>query len=101
MAVDVLTDRLAAGLSVYIENYLVDKNGGKWGLKPSYTVDYEISDITELDKYMGADNYWSHIILESGHISDLPEYLQKLVRQYSPRFFADYPQYKNNPYFID
>lgn len=101
MAVDVLTDRLAAGLSTYIENFLMAKNGGKWGLKPSYTVDYEISNISELDKYMDADNYWLHIILGSGHISDLPEYLQELVRQYSPRFFADYPQYKNDKYFID
>lgn len=101
MVVSVLTDRLAAGLSIYIENYLLSQNASGWSLKPSYMVDYKIDDIDELDKHTGTDEYWLHIILGSERISDLPEYLQKLVRQYLPRFFADYPQYINNKYFID
>ena len=101
MDVGTLTDRLAAGLSLYIENYFIAKDSGLLGLKPTYAVDYEIANISELSQYMDIDNYWVYIITGSGHISDLPEYLQGLVKQYAPRFFEDYPQYKSNPYFIE
>ena len=101
MVVETLTDRLAAGLCLYVENYFIAQDGGKLGLKPSYKVDYEIHNIDNLYKHTNIDDFWVHVITGSKHISELPVCLQELVRQYLPRFLKDYPQYKDNPYFID
>ena len=92
MDTGVLWDRLAGGLQEYVENYYLYESQSK--IKPSYDVDYEIECLDELQKHTSVDDYWLHQISGCKHINDLPTYLQKLVIQYLPRFFKDYPEYK-------
>lgn len=92
MDIGVLWDRLAGGLQEYVENYCLYKNQSK--IKPSYDVDYEIECLDELQKHTSVDDYWVLQIAGCEHINNLPIYLQKLVIQYLPRFFKDYPEYK-------
>lgn len=92
MDIGALWDRLAGGLQEYVENYCLYKNQSK--IKPSYDVDYEIECLDELQKHTSVDDYWVLQIAGCEHINNLPIYLQKLVIQYLPRFFKDYPEYK-------
>ena len=92
---NVIFDRLASGLALYVENYSIVNSTSKFKLEPSYPVDYEIESIEELQKYTDVDNYWLHLIANCNSINELPEYLKKLVIQYLPRFFKEYPQYED------
>lgn len=89
-----LWDRLAGEVSVYIDNYIVAKNGGgKFHLKPSYPVDYKIEDIDKIISARSIDEYYVHVISGCKNINELPEPIKKLVIQYLPRFFAKWPEY--------
>ena len=100
--IDLLWDRLAGALMIYVENYMFCKSAcGKGGLKlsPTYNVDYEIEEeiISELSRsHENGDlrNIWYNKIDACRNINDLPLYLKKLVEQFLPRFLSEYPQYK-------
>ena len=94
MNIDVLWDRLAGCFKLYVENYELKKYGSTFNLKPSYEVDYEI-DLDVLKKYTDdIDNYWAHLIGGCRNINNLPNDLKELVLQFLPRFFEQFPQYK-------
>lgn len=99
--IDVLFDRLAGGLMLYVENYYLHKSQNK--ILPSYKVDYEISKdiISEIEKSTQSNNIdeiWYHKISGCKNINELPDYLKELITQYLPKFFKEYPQYKNSEY---
>lgn len=99
--VSVLFDRLAGGLRGYVENYYLHKSQSK--ILPSYKVDYEISKdiINGIEKSTQSENMddmWYLKISGCTNIDELPDYLKKLIVQYLPRFFKEYPQYKNSEY---
>ncbi len=96
---DMLWDRFAGALAVYVENYLL-KSGdeGSFGLKPSYEVDYEIADeiIDFLQKTLetsGIENRWSFQIAACKNINELAPQLKQLAVQFLPKFLKQYPQY--------
>lgn len=97
---DILWDRLAGTLNIYVENFLIYRSGGgKHKLSPSYNVDYEIEEeiISEVSgSYENGDiqSIWYIQVSACRNINDLPLYLKKLVKQFLPRFFQDYPQYQ-------
>ncbi len=99
--IDILWDRLAGTLKIYVDNYLICKSGGgKRKLSPSYNVDYKIEEeiISELLKsHENGDiqNIWYLKIGACRDINELPLYLKKLVEQFLPRFLSDYPQYQD------
>ena len=103
-AIDVLFDRLAGGLMLFVDNYFLSKasydENTRFKIQPSYNVDYEISEeiIKELEKSCegGIDEIWYHYISSCRNINDLPDYLQKLTILYLPKFFKQYPQYENH-----
>ena len=70
MNIDVIWDRLAGCFKLYVENYELKK----------YTDDI--------------DNYWAHLIGGCRNINNLPNDLKELVLQFLPRFFEQFPQYK-------
>lgn len=96
---DVLWDALAGMLMIYVDNYLLKKNGGgKLKLQPSYEVNYEISEeiIAELKKTLKGENVsdiWYMKIAGCRNINELPLQFQKLIMQFLPRFYEEYPQY--------
>lgn len=93
---DVLWDRLAGGLQIYVENYYLKiTGGGKLKLQPSYNVDYVIEDIDLLKKHNEINDYWVFKIGGCRNINELPVFLRKLVVQFLPRFFQEYPQYRD------
>ncbi len=100
----ILWDRLAGALMLYVENYFLSKasysNDSRFKLQPSYEVDYEISEdiIAGLQQSVeigNIDEIWQHKICVCDNINNLPDYLQKLVIQFLPKFFSQYPQYQN------
>lgn len=91
---NVLWDRLAGEITIYVENYLIKQSGGgKFHLKPSYPVDYEIDDIDKILSDSSLDGYYAHKISGCKNINELPNDIKKLVIQYLPRFFARWPEY--------
>ena len=88
----VLWDRLAGGLLVYVENYLLAKAGGK--MKPSYPVDYEVANAEKLLSDRTIDDFFAYKVVECRDVNLLPEDLKKLVLQYLPKFYDTYPEYK-------
>ena len=105
-AVDILFDRLAGTLMLYVDNYFLSKSiyrkDTKFKIQPSYEVDYEIPEeiLEELKKSItkdDMDNIWFHLISGCRDINDLPDYIQKLIIMYLPRFIAQYPQYQDHP----
>lgn len=98
-AIDILWDRLAGTLQIYVENYLLQKGSHEHfnHFKPSYSVDYKIENIEELFQDMSLDGYWGFQIAGCRDINTLPPHLQALVIQFLPRFFEQYPEYKNAP----
>lgn len=100
---EVILDRLAGGLMLYVENYTLAKNKNnrnKLKLGPSYAVDYEIApEVLELlqESCKGSvSEVWYHQISGCQDINELPEYLKNLVIQYLPRFFEEYPEYADD-----
>ena len=92
---DVLWDRLAGGVQIYVENYIISQHAaGRYPVKPSYPVDYKIDDIEEITADTSLDGYFAHKISRCRDASELPIYLKKLVKQYLPRFFDAYPEYR-------
>ena len=56
---------------------------------------YEIN-LEVLEKYTeSVDNHWVHLIGGCKDINDLPNDLKEQVVKCFPRFFEEYPQYKN------
>ncbi len=101
---NVLFDRLAGTLMLYVENFFLNQatynDDMKIKVQPSYKVDYEISEdiilgLKESALSNNIDNIWYHKISGCKNINDLPEYLIKLIVQFLPRFFEQYPQYTN------
>lgn len=92
MYYEVLWDRLAGGLLIYVQNYLLAKSGGK--IKPSYAVDYEVANADKLFLDQTVDSFFAHKIAECRDVNSLPEDLKTLVFQYLPRFYEMYPEYK-------
>ena len=95
---NVLFDRLAGGLLIYVENYLLHNSKGK--ILPSYAVDYEIPQdiISEIEKSTlsnNKDDIWYLKVSGCKNINELPMYLQNLIIQYMPKFLEQYPQYEN------
>lgn len=101
---DILWDRLAGTILIYVENYAMQKKiderekTGKKGysdelpfLKPSYPVDYEIENVEQFRD----DEPWALEISKYQNINDLPGSLKKLVIGYLPRFFKDFPEYRD------
>ena len=98
---NVLFDRLAGGLILYVDNYYLHKAKGK--ILPSYKVDYKISKdiITQIEKSLTSgnmDDIWYHKISKCKSVKELPDYLKELTAQYLPKFFDEYPQYKSSKY---
>lgn len=99
--IDILWDELAGQLIIYVDNYFLKKNsGGKLKIQPSYEVNYEISEdiIDELQKAVEKGNIsdiWYLKIAGCRNINELPLYCKKLVLQFLPRFFSEYPKYKD------
>ena len=94
----VLWDRLAGGIKIYVDNYILskrEKSGNRILIEPSYPVDYEIQNLEQIVSCDSAENYFLHRICECRNINDLPVELKELVSQYLPRFFAEYPKYKD------
>ncbi len=90
---------------LYVDNYFLSQasnnENSKFKVQPTYKVDYEIPEeiINELKKSYENDDInkiWCHLISGCRNINDLPDYLQKLVIMYLPRFFKQYPQYKDH-----
>lgn len=96
---DVLWDRLAGMLMIYVDNYLLKKNGGgKLKLKPSYEVNYEIPEeiLAELQKTLESGDIseiWYIKIASCRNINELPSQFQRLIVLFLPRFYKEYPQY--------
>lgn len=100
--VKVLFDRLAGCLKIYVENYQLENNGGGvFHLQPSYPVDYEISQdiLNAIEQSYGGktDDIWYIKISSCQSVRELPNYLQELISQFLPKFFEQFPQYKNAP----
>lgn len=90
----VMWDRLGGLLVEYVENFLLKKyNNTKFSLEPTYTVDYEIKDIDRLFSQTSSSDYWVLKIMACENINQLPLHLKKLVIQFLPRFFEEYPEY--------
>ncbi len=68
---------------------------GTFGIWSENKVDYTIPDIEKLFEDTSIENYWVFKIAACKNINDLPEQLKELVIQYLPRFFAQYPKYKD------
>ncbi len=95
---EILWDRLAGMLMIYVDNYFIKKSGGRLKIQPSYEVDYEISEsiLKEISKTPSEEDrgkIWYHGIAACRDINDLPETLQELVVQFLPKFFQEYPMY--------
>lgn len=98
MYYSILWERLAGGIKLYVENYILSKEQSQQGgfnLKPSYVVDYEIQNLDNILFMQSLEDYYVHIIIGCRNINDLPLDLRNLAEQYLPRFFADYPEYKD------
>lgn len=96
----ILFDRLAGTIQIYVENYLLVRNGGGYfKLEPSYKVDYEIS--RDIINYINqsldgkAEDIWYFKIALCNSIDEIEKPLRTLVVQFLPRFFEMYPQYKD------
>ncbi|MDD6233089.1 MAG: hypothetical protein PUA89_10305 [Frisingicoccus sp.] len=98
----VLFDRLAGSLMTYVENYLLKQHKVKTGrlkISPSYEVDYEISD--EIIRYINLTLeredcfFWYFQIAACNDLSEVDEPLKSLVIQFLPKFFEQFPEYKN------
>ena len=92
---DVLWDRLSGHLAEYVENYLLKKcGGGKFHIQPSYEVDYEILDVESLYADTTFEEFWVHRVGNCRTINHLDPCLKKLVLQFLPRFFEQFPEYR-------
>ena len=93
-------DRLAGELVIYVENYLLSlKSDFDSAVKPSYAVDYEISDkvLAYLKKSIEAgdiNEIWQHKIAECRDVKTLPNELQELVGQFLPLFLSRHSEYR-------
>ncbi len=94
MYIQILFDRLAGKLVEYVENYhLANKSSDcDFSLQPSYPVDYTINNF---DMGSTIDDWWVHKIAGCLNINDLPDDLKELTVQFLPRFYNEFPQYKN------
>lgn len=97
---DAIWDRFAGGLMLYVDNFLIAKNGGKRKIQPSYAVDYDISDkiIEYLEKTAQEgimEDIWYIKISSYRNINDIPPPLKELAVQFLPRFFGEFPEYKD------
>lgn len=98
--------RLYEGLNVYLKNYVLHLQNEK--VPQALAVDYEIDSSImsyieeslqgDLEAHKNDANFvWYVQIMRCEDINTLPEPLQKLVLQYLPKFFAQYPEYENEP----
>ncbi|WP_143072711.1 hypothetical protein [Oscillibacter sp. PC13] len=95
MSSDVLWDRFSGCLAEYVDNYLLKtRGGGKFGIKPSYEVDYEISNPDSLFDDTSFDGYWVHKVARCRNINDLEPGLKELAIQFLPKFFTQFPEYR-------
>lgn len=101
---EILWDRLSGTIVEYVENYFLQKEAddesGKLHIGPSYDVDYKISDeiLKAIDDSMCTgkiENYWFFQIDACRDINELSKPLQQLVRQYLPKFYKMFPEYKD------
>lgn len=94
-------DKLAGELVIYVENYLLSlQSDFDLVVKPSYEVDYKISDkvLAYLKKTTEAgdiNEIWQHKIAVCRDVKTLPNELQELVGQFLPSFFSRHPEYRH------
>ena len=95
--VDVLFDRLAGIITVYIEDFLLQARLNKKNNQNEIKSVIDDDIMMEIVKSVSQDqieNIWNHQIANCKNINNLPMYLQKLVVQFLPKFFDLYPEYK-------
>lgn len=56
-------------------------------------MDYEIENIKVIIN--GTDDYWANIVSGCRNINNLPVHLKQLVQQFLPKFFEQFPEYKD------
>lgn len=93
MDLQLLWSRLAGGVDTYVSNYVL--KGNKYGIQPTYKVDYVIEKVEELYTTNNIKEYWVIQVDICRNINDLPEHIKRVVVQYLPRFFAEFPQYRD------
>ena len=97
----VLWDRLAGEIALYVENFIISQNknnkSSRFNIRPSYNVDYDISDalLKDIVNCESSEKYYVNIIAGSRNINLLPPHIKELVCNYLPQFFLAHPEYKN------
>ncbi len=96
--IDILFDRLAGCMKIYVDNYALAHNDAEgFDLQPSYPVDYDIQEwiMQEIsESYKNTNDVWYLQISRCRDINDLPVYIKELVLQFLPRFFEEFPYHK-------
>lgn len=91
MKKEILWDRLAGEVDIFVKNYILTKQ--KSTIKPTYKVTEDLP----IEKLMNAKSWedmYVNVIGGCENINDLPKYVKQVVIACLPRFFEKYPQYK-------
>ena len=98
----VIFDRLSGGLCLFIENYQLQKKGGK--IKPSYELsdkelNYLDNHLIEIEEFKGkaynSKDGYIYQICTCENIKDLPTKIYSLIKCFLPRFLKQFPEYKD------